>query len=137
MGARWRAGGREKEKIILKGFGFLYFNPKSYSLTLGLSPSRALFPLPPPPNHFSNPFRRFPEGNGGNKGFQFLGCVSHMSREERGKKKNILSKKSDGETQPLVIKTRQKTAVTQHRNALRLSCIIIRGLRFNAICRRQ
>lgn len=48
MGARWRAGGREKEKIILKGFGFLYFNPKSYSLTLGLSPSRVLFPPPPP-----------------------------------------------------------------------------------------
>lgn len=46
MGARWRAGGREKEKIILKGFGFLYFNPKSYSLTLGLSPSCALFLSP-------------------------------------------------------------------------------------------
>ena len=46
VGARWRAGGREKEKIILKGFGFLYFNPKSYSLTLGLSPSCALFLSP-------------------------------------------------------------------------------------------
>lgn len=132
-------GGRKGEgKDNPQGLWLSLFQPQvllphTWSIPL----PRALSSPPPPPNHFSNPFRRFPEGNGGNKGFQFLGCVSHMSREERGKKKNILSKKSDGETQPLVIKTRQKTAVTQHRNALRLSCIIIRGLRFNAICRRQ
>lgn len=130
-------GGRKAEgKDNPQGLWLSLFQPQV------LLPHTWSIPLPralssPPPNHFSNPFRRFPEGNGGNKGFQFLGCVSHMSREERGKKKNILSKKSDGETQPLVIKTRQTTAVTQHRNALRLSCIIIRGLRFNAICRRQ
>lgn len=92
------------------------------------------------PHHFSNPFRRFPVGTGGKKGFQFLGCVSHMSREEGEKKTSSLSqkkKKSDGEMQPLVIKTQQKTAVTQHRNALRISCIIIRGSCFDAIRRWQ
>lgn len=66
---RGGASGTEKKKIILEGFGFLYPPPpKSYFLTLqSISVPRTL-----PPHHFSNPFRRFPKGNGGNKGFHFL-----------------------------------------------------------------